>query len=183
MNKLKELRLDLTGITSLSPSIGALKNLEVLSLDTNGLSDLPLTLAFCQKIRTISLKDNSFTCLPVALLKLKGIRNLNVEGNHLIKPESITLPTSIKSTAEAHHTASLICSASALSDLLVHWEVQETAPNPKQCESLVCSSSNLTACMWCNTTISYEGKNISSLAITTPITLSINHTVLFSNST
>jgi hypothetical protein len=147
--------LDRTGVTSLSPSIGVLNNLELLSLDSNCLRDLPLTLGFCQKLTRVSLESNSFTCLPGVVLKLKNLKELRIENNPLIAYE-LAVPYK-KFTANVNSLASsqpTMCTVSVLQYHMDHWKFESLETELWKASIGNTYALIVTPCVWCGAPIS-----------------------------
>ena len=157
MDKLEILSLDFTGISSLPPSVGNLKNLKSLSLDSNCLSNLPGTLGFCQNLCSLSLKNNAFTCVPKVILMLTNLKNLSIIGNPFIIFEGKNQRTYSKQLGSSSHSPALLqvkCSASAFLFCIDH------NLDPVQNKTIDYHASNQIHCERCSMLIR-EGKPTS----------------------
>ena len=133
MERLKRLYLDNTGLTSLPPSVGQLRQLEVLSANKNFLSSLPVTLSFCENLRELNLKDNKLDRVPSVVLRLPHLKDLRRLGNPLPQlyhgfetPPHIKLstPKSTKQTSdEKFNPGSLqsLCANAAFNHKIDYW--------------------------------------------------------------
>ena len=124
INNVKRMCLDNTGICSLSPSVGRLKDLEVLSLENNSLSDLPNTLEFCQNLTTLKLKGNNFTSIPGVVLKLNKLKALmhSCSTSQPIKYLMEAIPCAL--SADAVHTPAslqMMCVAAVFVNRIDYW--------------------------------------------------------------
>jgi Leucine-rich repeat (LRR) protein len=78
-------------LSSLSPKIQALKNLESLTLSFNNLETLPDEIANLLNLKDLYLNINLFTQFPWVLTQLPHLENLHIEENYLSNlPAEIT---------------------------------------------------------------------------------------------
>lgn len=151
MHNLKKMCMNSTGISSLSPSIGRLKNLEILSLDFNNLSDLPITLMFCHKLTALSLTNNQFSSFPGVILKLKNLTELHGGENPLDK-ERFPLahrdsPTAAAATVDSVATLQSICARAVFMNHIDYWK--HGSLGPSQRNKLDYIASNIAHCDRC----------------------------------
>lgn len=92
MTQLTELYLSDMRLTTISPSIGKLANLEYLDLSNNRLRSLPSEIGNLKKLRVLDLSDNRFSKVPECLRKLKSLRDVAFRHNALSELPS-WLPT------------------------------------------------------------------------------------------
>jgi hypothetical protein len=70
-------------LSSLSPEIGKLVNLEELILDYNNLQTLPVEIGNLVKLRYLSIKYNELESLPASIGNLQNLQHLNLDHNQL----------------------------------------------------------------------------------------------------
>ena len=92
MTQLTELYLFDNELTTISPSIGKLANLEWLDLGNNRLRSLPSELGNLKKLRILTLDDNRFAEVPECLKQLESLKEVGVRHNALSELPS-WLPT------------------------------------------------------------------------------------------
>jgi len=86
---LKRLSICHTRLTSLSPQIGNLKNLEELILTDNRLTTLPHEITKLTALTSLDISKNRFQSLPKEIGTLPALRTLNA-GSNLLDSFSIT---------------------------------------------------------------------------------------------
>ena len=170
MERLKRLYLDNTGLTSLPPSVGQLRQLEVLSANKNSLSSLPVTLSFCENLRELNLKDNKLNRVPSVVLRLPHLKDLRRLGNPFPQlyhgfetPPHIKLstPKSTKQTSdEKFNPGSLqsLCANAAFNHKLDYWTTGRVGT--LQCKILDCLASDFKLCEHCDKVVHHQSKLI-----------------------
>ena len=157
MISVKKLCLDNTGICSLAPSVGKMKNLEALSLEHNSLTDLPITLEFCQNLTMLNLKDNKFVSIPGVVLKLKNLKELRHScTSHVELWEQSVLDMPPKqSRCIVNHTGPLqsMCMAAVFENHIDY--LRQEAGCPKQCQVMLDHfASHVVICHMCSKLVS-----------------------------
>ena len=168
MKRLKKLILDNMGLTSLPPSVGRLRQLEVLSLTQNQLSTLPVTLASCESLRELNLTGNRFTSVPSILLRLPHLEDLRRLSNPLLQlfdgfaspPHiKVSIPKTAKQqTSTVFNPDSLqgLCARAVFSNQMDYW-ASDCCVGPLQCRHLDCLASQFKLCEHCNAVVQNTG--------------------------
>lgn len=158
------------GLTTLPPSVGRLRQLEVLSVKNNMLNDLPATLAFCQKLKDLNLKNNQFRRLPGILLSLPNLQELRRLDNPLpqlfngfVQPPHITIKTPDSTLASSQQqkpsfnpdSLQMLCTKVAFTHRIDYWACRSVGP--LQCKTLDHLALQFTVCEHCNTAIPKTG--------------------------
>ncbi|MEH2260863.1 leucine-rich repeat domain-containing protein [Nostoc sp.] len=82
-DKVTELDLSCNGLTTLSPEIVQLTNLQFLDLDSNQLSSLPPKIVQLINLQSLHLSDNQLSSLPPEIGKLTNLQFLYLDSNQL----------------------------------------------------------------------------------------------------
>ena len=161
MTSVKKLSLDHTNISSLSPSVGKMKTLEILSLESNSLSDLPLTLEYCQKLIGLNLKENHFAFIPGVVLKLRNLKELKhsiIPAKGCEQSVQAMFPGPSAQTYQSPSSLQSICMATVIVNHIDYWH-----PRNGTSEQWVAAANNLassiTLCHRCGSLIS-QGKHL-----------------------
>ena len=173
MKSLKKLCLDEMGLTTLPPSVGQLRQLEVLSLKGNNLRDLPVTLIFCQKLKDLNLKKNQFHSIPGILLRLSSLQELRRHDNPLPQlyhgfeaPPHIKISSQSSSTKQTNpvfNPGSLqsSCTRVVFTHHIDYWA--NSSIGSLQCKILDCLASQFTLCDHCNAAITSKQPILDAL--------------------
>ena len=164
------------GLTSIPPSVGRLRQLEVLSANNNSLSSLPVSLAFCENLKQLNLKDNKFNMIPSLVLRLPQLKDLRRLGNPLpqlyhgfetsphIKVS--TLNSGKQTTSAVFNPGSLqsLCAKAAFNNKIDYWTTGRVGP--LQCMTLDYFATTFKLCEHCNRVVHNQSK---LTATTTPM--------------
>ncbi|MEH2185870.1 MAG: COR domain-containing protein [Nostoc sp.] len=82
-DKVTELDLSGTGLTTLPPEFGQLTNLRSLYLRSNQLSSLPPEFGQLINLRSLYLRSNQLSSLPPEFVQLTNLQTLNLDSNQL----------------------------------------------------------------------------------------------------
>lgn len=163
MPRLKKLYLENMELTSLPPSVGRLRHLEILSAKENKLTSLPITLTFCESLRELNLQQNSLRTLPSTVIHLPQLRDLRRLNNPLPQlfngfegAPHITIsstPNTSKQENVLFNPDSLqgLCAKASFTHKIDYWSTE----NLGQLQSRImdCLASNFKLCEHCNRAI------------------------------
>lgn len=168
MPRLKKLYLENMELTSLPPSVGRLRHLEILSAKENKLTSLPITLTFCESLRELNLQQNSLRTLPSTVIHLPQLRDLRRLNNPLPQlfngfegAPHITIsstPNTSKQENVLFNPDSLqgLCAKASFTHKIDYWSTE----NLGQLQSRImdCLASNFKLCEHCNRAIPPSSK-------------------------
>lgn len=83
LSNLTTLYLQNNQLTSLTPYIGYLTNLQILDVSNNKLSDVPAQLGLLTVMRELNLSNNQLTEFPIWISYMKQLERLNLRGNQI----------------------------------------------------------------------------------------------------
>jgi len=106
LSDLQELNLRNNKLTSVSTSLGNLRQLRILDLSENQISSLPDVFEAFGQLKTLSISKNPMVSLPQSLLKLDCVKdNLDKEFSHLFEHTGETDTQENVSETRLHHMA------------------------------------------------------------------------------
>jgi len=109
LEKLNQIIISKTSITTLPPEIGDLKSITVLSLSQNKLNYLPPEIGNLEEIRRISIRQNELTSLPPEIGNLKKMYSFQIQKNKITSiPDEICNVDSLISISAEYNLISYI---------------------------------------------------------------------------